>query len=169
MKRNTIFLFFLIAFSYSFCQGQTLEKIALEKVLSSKDSVLHIKDSTIYVNKQISQSPLLTYFSKRQWWHIQGILRVNCYDKYDSLKNIKFTKRKLILKISTKRVKLVNEKVLNDINGLKAYVYRRFYYCGNVYVLILLKDTFSDINRQILVTFGSDAKFITFDVNTYVN
>jgi len=169
MKKYSLSIIFCFIGYLSFCQNYPLEKIALEQALLKRDSSLRTIDSIIYLNKLIDRSPSLSYFSKRQWWHIQHILEIDCYKKTDSIKNANFLKKKYYLNFKNKRIKIVANKRLGHTNGMTAFVFKRFFYCEKIYVVVLFKDKLTGIKTEFLVEFDSKENFISTFSHSYVN
>jgi hypothetical protein len=167
--KNYIALMFSACFYCSVSgQQKLLEDVALEYVLSGKDASFCIRDSSIFINIELDKTLPLQYFSERQWWHIQHVMKTDCYDKNDSLKNAGFSKKKVVLSYKRPGVKFISTRAWEKVKPFKLFVYKRFYYCSNIYVVLLYSDWYTGFFKQILVTFSSSGDLISINVHTYV-
>jgi len=164
MKVIPVFALCALYFFSSFAQNQEFENIALQQILKEKKSY-QLDSVKIYVNKYAVKAPDLKYFSGRNYWHIKGVLKSDCYSAKDSVNNAGTEKG--VLKANDEYVKFGVRKKLPKGFSILMDVYKRFYYCNKVYVLIVIKYDYW-IFTQVLVTFDEEGNITSTDSHSYV-
>lgn len=145
-------------------QPVSLESEALRRVLAQWPSTKDSSKITIWVNKTVRKTVPLSYFCDRRWWHTQGILSTNCYAASDSVANLFFAKRKLTLDSDHPSVKWIGKRKQIKGDALFLNVYKRFYYCGKIYVLIKgVGSPFTMVQTELLSVFDWDGRFLTLE------
>lgn len=164
MKIVAVCLLIVGLYQRTSAQTVSLESEALKHVLAQWPSTKDSSQTTIWVNKTARQTMPLSYFKDRRWWHIKGILSTNCYAASDSVANLSFAKQKVELFSDHPTVKWIRKKKQKWGNGLSLYVYKRFYYCDKIYVLITgVGSPFSAAHTELLSVFDRDGRFLTIE------
>ncbi len=163
--KSSFIISLCIAYCFSaFAQNQEIENIALYQILKEKKSY-RLDSVKIYVNKYAEKAPSLRYFSGKNDWHVKGVLKQDCYSSIDSINNINL--ERYLLKANDKFVKFVIKKKLPKDFSILINVYKRFYYCNKVYVLIWITYDYCSFT-QVLVIFDKEGNIISTDSQPFL-
>ena len=166
MRTNFFILFFFVFIFQVKCQNLNLEERVIDTLLQNKNFYALDSNISYYINKKITTCPASKYFSDRKIWHAKGILKTNCYSVSDSILNEKYKKSIFTYRISDPYIVPLSDKKLKNLSGYKIYVYKRFYYCDAIYVLVRINNI---LNRHVLFIFKKDGSFFACHSEAFVN
>jgi hypothetical protein len=168
--RTVIVLFLMIGLCQTvFTQSASLESQGLRQVLAKFPLITDSGKQTVWVNKTAKKTPSLAYFKDKHWWHIKGILTSNCYSASDSIHNVKMAKQEFELTSDNPSVKWVDKKWQKRGDDISLYVYKRFYYCDKIYVLLTgYGSPFSLAEQALLAIFDKEGNFVAVESVAWV-
>lgn len=169
MKKSFAILLFLLSNCSLLSQAQeTIEAKAVRYLVESLDSVVLAQNQLILVNNKAKKVPPLGYFKDRRLWHIQGVLAINCYSKEDSIRNARVLNKQYDVFFANPKVKFIKKKYVltsrAEKDAIQILVYKRFYYCSKLYVLLVQSDPLLRVNGEVLMVFDVEGNFLKMEM-----